>query len=361
MQVADVAMRSFTGLTVITVVFLIASGLLIACNRTVDRKARRAFIACLAVLTCLTLNDWFLYYTNGQMPELSLLHTLLVTISFSIAPFLPVFIANTLSPSRHVKWMLVLLIAQVVIEVVNIFGGFVFWVDETNLYHRGPMYWVYMAAFFIASAYLVVQTIRVGRAYQTFQSAVVFGILACMFSGVIMQIFDIDVRMTWPAASMAVVLYFLFYSDTILRTDVMSKLLNRRSFDYALEHPSLPCVAVIVDIDDFKIVNDTYGHAYGDVCIEHVAQMIRRSFGSAGLCYRTGGDEFAVIMTKRLDEAETLAAELKGLVADAQREDNRMPSVSVGYAAASADGLNIHEAFRIADQSMYDVKRTGKS
>lgn len=361
MQVTDVAMRSFTGLTVITLVFLAAGVLLIAFNRTVDRKDRRAFMTCLGMLACLALIDWFVYCTNGQMPELCLLHTLLVTFSFSIAPFLPVFIADTLSPNRKVKWMYVVLIAQVIIEVVNIFGGFVFWVDETNLYHRGPLYIIYLGTFFISAAYLFIQTIRVSHDYQTFHVTVVLGILACMFSGIIMQMFDIDVRMTWPAASMATILYFLFYSDMILRTDVMSRLLNRRYFEYTLDHPPLPCIAVIVDIDDFKNVNDTHGHAFGDVCIQRVAAMIRRVYGSAGLCYRTGGDEFAVIMTKRLDEAESLAADLRRLAAEAQREDDRMPGVSVGYAPASDDGNNIHEAFRIADESMYDAKRIGKA
>ena len=358
---SNVAMRSFTGLTVITVVFLVAASLLIACNRTVPRKARHAFLLCLGVLTILALIDWFVYYTNGIMPELRSLHILLVFITFSIAPFLPVFIAQTIHPVRSVKWIIALLLVHVAIEVVNIFDGFVFWVDETNLYHRGPLYSVYMAAFFIAAIYLVVQTIRVGRAYQTVQSIVIFGILACMFSGVIMQIFDIDVRMTWPAASMAVILYFLFYSDMVLRTDALTKLLNRRSFEDALEHPTFPCIAVIIDVDNFKNVNDTYGHAYGDKCLKSLAQMIRRSFGGAGLCYRTGGDEFAVIMTKRLDDVEQLSGDLKHHVAEMKREDSRLPGVSIGYAPASATGSDIHEAFRIADQSMYEAKWTERN
>ena len=95
MLVSDVAMRSFTGLTVVTVVFLVASGLLIACNRTVDRKARHAFLTCLGTLACLALIDWFVYYTNGQMPELRFLHTILVAITFASAPFLPVLIARS--------------------------------------------------------------------------------------------------------------------------------------------------------------------------------------------------------------------------------------------------------------------------
>ena len=360
MLVDSVAMRSFTGLTVITVVFLIAGALLIACNRTVDRKARRIFIICLAALVCLALFDWYTYYTNGWLPEHRWLHTIVVTITFAGAPFLPLLIAQTIYPDRRIRWVVALLIIQALIEVVNVFGGFIFWVDETNLYHRGSMYWIYMAAYTVSSIYLIIATIRLSRAYQTAQAFVVFGIIACMFTGIIIQIFDIDVRMTWPAVSMSVILYFLFYSDMVLRTDALTMLLNRRSFQDALDHPPLPSIAVIVDIDDFKNVNDTHGHPYGDACLTRIAHMIRRSFSSAGLCYRTGGDEFAVIMSKRLDDVELLSAELKRLIANAQREDGRMPSVSIGYAPASADGLDIHEAFRVADQSMYRVKRTGR-
>ena len=350
------SMREFTGLTAITVVFLVAGGLLVAYNRTVSRKARNAFLGIIIALICITLADWFTFYTSGRHPELVGVHTVLMAATFAVAPGIPVVIAHIIYPHRSVRLMMALVAAHAVFQLVNIFGGFVFWVDDANVYHRGPLYPVYMAAYTITALYLVIESVRAGHAYQTVNIVTVFGILACMLTGVLIQVFDGSVRMTWPAVSMAVILYFLFYSDMVTRTDALTKLLNRRSFEEALAKVPLPCVAVVIDVDDFKNVNDTYGHAFGDECLERVGQMIRRAFGSAGLCYRTGGDEFAVIMTKRLVEADVLKSNLMCEVAQVRQGDERMPSVSVGHSAASEDCSDINAVFEAADHAMYQNK-----
>ena len=354
-------MRFFTGLTAVTVIFLVAGTALIACNRTVDRKARNVFTSCLATLACIALADWFMYLVSGQMPQLRMLHAVLMAITFAVAPFLPVFVANTICPNGRAKWMTALLIAHAVFELVGIVGGYVFYIDESNVYHRASLYPAYMAVYTISAMYLIAKTFIAARAYQSAQIATVFGILLCMFTGVIIQVFDSSVRTTWPAVSMAVVLYFLFYSDMVLRTDALTMLLNRRSYEDALAHPTFPCVAVVIDIDDFKAINDTYGHAYGDECLERAARMIRQAFGQAGLCYRTGGDEFAVIMTKRLSSVEELIDKLMQEAEAARNKDERMPTLSAGFARAQDGANDINELFERADQMMYSSKRESKS
>lgn len=354
-------MRFFTGLTVVTIVFLVTAIALIACNRTIDRKARNVFVSCLSTLALIALADWFMYLVSGQMPQLRTLHAVLMALTFAVAPLLPVFVANTICPNGRVKWVTALLIAHAIFELVGIVGGYVFWIDEYNVYHRGTLYPVYMAAYTVSSVYLIVKTIIAAHAYQGAQIAMVFGIILCMFTGVIIQVFDSSVRMTWPSVSMAVVLYFMFYSDMVLRTDPLTMLLNRRSYEDALAHPTLPCVAVVIDIDNFKTINDTYGHAYGDECIVRAARIIRRSFGQAGLSYRTGGDEFAVIMAKRLSDVEQFTSKLMQEVEAAKLKDERMPTLSVGYARSDADTTDINELFEQADQQMYSSKRESKS
>ena len=360
MLVFTEAMKVFTGLTAITVVFLVAAILLVAFNRTVERKARNVFLACLIALVFITLADWFATVTSGRVLEFRFLHAALMGLTFAVAPVLPVAVANTIYPARHAKWISVLIAAHAVFEIASIFGGFVFWVDESNVYHRGTLYPVYVAVYTITSAYLIVQTFRAARTYQAAHIATVFGVLACMFTGVVIQLVDGSVRMTWPAAAMAIVLYFLLYSEMVLCSDALTKLLNRHSFEDAVARPVLPCAVAVIDIDDFKIVNDTYGHAFGDECLVRVAQMIRRSFSPAGLSYRTGGDEFTVIMTKRLDEADAFAATLTRLIDEARQSDERMPSVSIGLAAVDGDHPDINEALMAADRDMYEFKRSRK-
>ena len=177
---------------------------------------------------------------------------------------------------------------------------------------------------------------------------------------VVIQVFDTTVRMTWPSVSMTVILYFLFYSDTILRSDALTMLLNRRSFDEFVGKPVLPCEIVVIDVEDFKSVNDTYGHAYGDECLISVADAMRKAFGSAGLCFRTGGDEFMVAVVKQVAPLEETLKSLQSIIAAAQSEDSRLPNISIGHAHAPADCSDLTEIVEQADQSMYESKRAKK-
>ena len=355
------AMKEITGFTAITVVFLIAGAVLIESNRTVDRSARNVFLVSIIMLLFITIVDWFTYLTNGQYPELRGIHTAAMAITFAVAPAIPVAIANVIFPDANVRWVMIVLVAQAVFQFVGIFGGFVFYVDESNTYHRGPLYIVYMAVYTLASVYLVVESVRAGRTYQSASFAAVIVILICLAVGVLIQVFDGQMRTTWPTVAMTVILYFQFYSDMILRSDPLTKLLNRRSYEEFLAKPTFPCVFVAIDVDDFKHANDTYGHAFGDFCLSRIAGMIRKVFGSAGLCYRSGGDEFVVIMTKRLTEVDALADEMMASTARARDEEPRLPGVSIGYAVAEAGCTDIAMVIDEADRAMYETKRDHKA
>ena len=350
----------FTGFTVVTVLFLAAGSVLVASNRTVGRRARNVFLFSAVALCCISAIDWFDYVLAAQLPETRIIHVVSMAFTFMVAPAIPVMIADTIFPERHLKWVTVVLVAQALLEVATIFGGFVFWVDDANVYHRGPLYVVYMATYILSAVYLSVESIRAGRLYQSANMLSILAILLCMGVGVGIQVWDSSVRTTWTAVAMAVLLYFLFYVEMILRTDALTKQLNRHSYDEFLEHPPLPCVVVLVDLDNFKHVNDTFGHAFGDECLQVISAQIRRAYGACGLCYRTGGDEFCVVVTKRLDEVDSMGEALQGLVAKEQDRDHRIPGVSVGYARADEGCANIRDVINAADEHMYETKRAHK-
>lgn len=360
MPVLDSAHFEFTGFMIVTILFLAAGGVLVASNRTVSRSARNVFLGSTIALSLIVAIDWFDYALAAQMPSLKMIHVISMAFTFAVAPAIPVMIANTIFPERHLKWVSIVLVAQALFEVATIFGGFVFWVDDANVYHRGPFYVVYMATYILSAVYLSVESIRAGRLYQSANMLSILAILLCMGVGVGIQEQDSSVRTTWTAVAMAVLLYFLFYVEMVLRTDALTKQLNRHSYDEFLKHPTLPCVVVLVDVDDFKHVNDTFGHAFGDECLQTVSALIRKAYGVCGLCYRTGGDEFCVVVTKRLDEVASMGDTLQGLIAEEQAKDERIPGVSVGYARADEGCADIKDVINAADEHMYEAKRARK-
>ena len=353
-------MQSFSGLTLLTLMFSAAAIVLVATNHTVDRSARHAFLCNLVVLTLIAIADWINIVPAHGIESMRTFHLVSMSLTFAVAPVLPVIIANTIFPERNARIVFFILAGYALFELSNIFFPTVFVVDASNNYARGPLYWVYMSSYFVSSVYLTIESIKASTTYQAASTISVVAILLCMLGGVAIQIVNPALRMSWPAAIMAVVLYFQFYTEMTLRTDALTMLLNRHGYEEFLDHPSLPCIVVLVDVDDFKHVNDTYGHEYGDVALHTIAQSIRKSFGNSGLCYRIGGDEFAVIVTKESANMESLIKKLDRTVAKARDADTRLPGVSVGYAEAPTN-TDVHEAINKADSSMYANKRAKKS
>ena len=353
----------FTGITVVLLLFLASSGLLMFTNRSVGHAARRSFLANVISLFFIMLADWINYVLGPMFPSEPMIwfHRVSMALSFELAPVLPLVIARTIFPQRSDKWLFWLLTVHSVFQIVGIFTGWVFWVDAANVYHRGSLYACYMLSYTVSATYLTWVGLKAGSVYQQVTPLSVVAILLLLASGVAIQISNGAVRMSWPAVSMAMVLFFEFYSQTVLRTDALTKLLNRHGYEEFLAHPPLPCEVVLVDVDSFKHVNDTYGHAYGDEALVTLAMLIRRAFGRAGLCYRSGGDEFTVVLTKRLDEVDALCDSLQALVADAQAADARLPGVSVGHARADADCPDVTAVVTQADEAMYESKRARKA
>ena len=114
---------------------------------------------------------------------------------------------------------------------------------------------------------------------------------------------------------------------------------------------------MVFDVDDFKSINDNYGHQYGNECLQKVAEIIQRVYGICGLCYRIGGDEFAVVLnsSENLNKlnATFVAAQNKAQI---QSGENRFPTISVGYEIFNPEYDDIRDAIQRADYNMYQTK-----
>lgn len=354
-------LKGFTGLTALTLMYVAASTIVVATNHSVARSARNAFLATLVAIFFIALIDWINYAPARGVPEMRLFHVVSTSLSFAVAPILPVIIANTIFPERYARWVFLVLGVHFVFELANIFVPLTFMVDANNIYARGPAYLVYMSSYCISSVYLVVESIKSSRVYQGASTVAVVAILVCMMGGVAIQVAMPSVRTSWPAVAMAVTLYFQYYSEMVLRSDALTMLLNRHAYKEFLERPTLPCMVVLLDVDSFKRVNDQYGHEYGDVALRTLAQIVRRTFGSVGRCYRSGGDEYVVVLTRQFDAIDSLVSQIYESIAKAQESDPQLPSMSCGYAVATSDGCDdIHAVIEEADKNMYAAKRDRK-
>lgn len=154
-----------------------------------------------------------------------------------------------------------------------------------------------------------------------------------------------------------------------MRLDPLTRLLNKVAVKEAVEQYLLRGVRgmhvlFLIDIDNFKRINDTFGHTVGDTVISDIAQVIREQFREMDIVGRVGGDEFIVFMKNTTTEhAVEKARQLCRKVCKKLIGDDAVVSVtlSVGLAVHGEDGDDYDMLFEMADRAMYQTKRRGKN
>lgn len=149
-------------------------------------------------------------------------------------------------------------------------------------------------------------------------------------------------------------------------TDALTGLLNRHGFDKAMadhfrQHSTAPCVVGLLDIDDFKLVNDVYGHATGDQVLRDLAKDLRATFPENAVIGRNGGDEFCFLLKNTTVDAAREKIEQFAMRDRFYVHQGAMQaySISLGYAGAPQDSVDI-DLLSKADMALYAVKLQGK-
>lgn len=160
--------------------------------------------------------------------------------------------------------------------------------------------------------------------------------------------------------------------EALSTTDSLTKLPNRRKalrqlqvyWDDAKQH-HLPLVCIMIDVDDFKQVNDTCGHDVGDGILIELAQTLQHSFRSDDLVARLGGDEFLVIcpntdLAGGINVAEFTRQAVNCLTIETEH-GLWQASISVGVAQSHQQMTSYHQLIKLADNAVYQAKRSGKN
>ena len=148
--------------------------------------------------------------------------------------------------------------------------------------------------------------------------------------------------------------------------DSMTGVLNRGAFDQIInlmEKDKRDFALVIVDVDNFKNINDTCGHAAGDSVLKRVSKLLVEGFRSIDRVYRIGGDEFAVVMMDVTSKhAYTIGKKISAINKQLATRDGDAPAVSLSVGAAFMDRENPGESlFKDADLALYYVKEHGRN
>lgn len=156
------------------------------------------------------------------------------------------------------------------------------------------------------------------------------------------------------------------------KTDFLTELNNRGTWEEALSHEFKRLKRsghtgslLMCDIDHFKRINDTYGHAAGDVVIKQVAQAVKKNLRETDLAGRYGGEEFAVLLVDTTaDQALYFAERLRKTVENLQMEFNQQllrATISVGVAQFEPQMQDHRQWLELADKALYTSKADGRN
>lgn len=317
------------------------------------------------------------------------LHYLSKIIELSVTPIIPVICAKTVfetnvllkAPEEKARKYTNIFVFAVYIVIIVILTAYqvVFYIDDNNIYHHAKCYHLYTVAFLSSGIYFFVKTFKFSKFHQNKNGFILAGILVFITIGVSIQLFTPTVKSCWLTISIAGAFIYIYYNDLTQYIDRLTQLLNQNSYLNRFETINESFYLVTFDIDDFAKINNTYGHEKGNMVLEIVASVIREIYSKYGSCYRSGGDEFAVILSPKVDITKLNTEFCKKLDEKRKEQDVRntqiehdegnlneifeIPYVSYGYTLynkATQQYINMEKLRGVADEQLYSFKESSK-
>ncbi|MGN0736096.1 MAG: GGDEF domain-containing protein [Anaerovoracaceae bacterium] len=347
---------------IITIIDVFVLGIMCVftkCSDILNREQRNWFICSFLLIMVISVLEVITVTIDKGPASFRIVNIAANYLGFGLTPAVSVCLAAALGRSPSTKYALTAEGIYMLFMAVSYPLGLVFYVDKDNTYMRGDYFWIYLAAYFAGIIYLLLMTLEVSKKYQNKNKNTIYAVAVFLIIGTTVQVALPKLHVTWLCVSLLSILYYTYCTCMWQQLDALTGLLNQKSYLYHTGELSSRGTLIVFDIDDFKQVNDRYGHPTGDKCLREVAECIKHAYSKYGFCYRIGGDEFCVILKENADEESCYQKFIREL--DTRRESlDILPFVSAGsaYFEAGDNALKVKEE---ADANMYRVKKEHKS
>ena len=338
----------------ITILILVITAAYALTNSMIDKRRRLMTAVSCIIIALAALGEAAGAATNGADPVLTAIHRVSKLIEFCCAP--AIGIAGGLAYGDYVRPKLAagLVIAHGVFQLIAMKYGLVFVIDENNLYYRQDFYWVYVMVFSGSLVYGFCAVFRRARNYNVGGQAPLLIMNAVLLvAGISIHFIIPGIRIEYLCIAITNLFLAIEYCRSELMVDSLTRLLNRRCYEARLEKLKDKAAVIYFDIDDFKEVNDLYGHSKGDECLKKTADILREVYSGYGSCYRLGGDEFCVLLDRGVEDTKIRGMEFEKELESVRAEDRIMPDISWGYAIYDADKAHMQEVIEDADSMLY--------
>ena len=247
--------------------------------------------------------------------------------------------------------------------VLNFFFPIHFIIAPDNEYAPGTFGWINNALMYLHIVYAAALTVKFRGKTNI---GVIRGVMAVFILpviGTIIQSFYNRFLFTWPMLALAVVVTYMFLETTSGTLDRLTNLYSRAKFDeyvHFIKERGELFGLIMIDLDDFKAVNDNYGHQAGDVVLTEFARILKQVFRSERMVARIGGDEFMVVTYHDANAAGKSVTAVR----DVMGRLKKIPALktlrfSYGFIQNTPE-LSIDDLLSKVDHRMYDDKAKNK-
>ncbi len=250
----------------------------------------------------------------------------------------------------------------IILIIVNFVSPVLFTIDEKNIYSRKPFYWLFniFAIIFMLDSLIIyaVGKIRGGVMkffpVAQFLTPVIFGILA--------QGFFYGITTVWPSVAICVTCLILSLQNQNLITDKLTGLFNRFYLDRLKDQlvGKKAVTVMMLDMNGFKRINDTFGHSEGDNALVAMGQILSESVGNKGAAIRYAGDEFVIVINTDKEDIGKAVENLIYKNVDAYNEKSKnfyKLSVSIGSGIFDFSYNSLDYVLQVVDERMYTNKK----
>lgn len=276
----------FLVLTTIDLFVLTFMCILTKLSETLNSKQKRGFFLAFVLIGVISILEVITILVDGAPVHLRWLNILSNYLGFGLSPAVSLCLVYVLDKKQGVrrgfKTAVACEAAYLISLALTLPGGMVFSVSEENLYSRGDFFAFYVTAYFAALVYLAACTAITARVFQNRSRVLIYPLIVFLAAETIIQIALPQLHVTWLCVTLLSVLYFIYCSEMWNQLDALTGLLNQNSYlNRAVEMRRSGEVLVVFDVDDFKQVNDCYGHLKGDICLAEIAACIKKAYARA--------------------------------------------------------------------------------
>lgn len=271
---------------------------------------------------------------------------------------------------RRARFYAVPVVISSVMTLASPAVGWFFTISAENRYARGPLF-MEMASisggYLLLSCGIALQDVIKngwGKNKDIIQPLIFFPVI--IIAAVAVQILFFGVSVIWVCTMLVCTSIYINLQNTESSTDFLTGLYNRRRLDQYLQrriqtrHGSRLLFAIILDVDEFKKINDTCGHMKGDEVLIHTAELLRQSCNRGeDFIARLGGDEFIIVGERVcIGEIERLTQKINSNAADYNRNHPAQYPLTLSMGYSVFHGTDTEDSFlTAADQRMYRCKQ----